>query len=191
MEPRRRLRVLTTVAALLAARPAAARVLLTQAQGLALAFPSGERVERRTAYLGPEQRRAAQERGRVKIESGVWTYYVGVATAGVTGYAYFDSHVVRTAPETLMIVLEPDGSTRSVEVLSFLEPEDYLPNPRWLSQFHAKTLRDDLVAHRGVRNLSGASLTSDAAAAAVRRVLAVHAEIHAPPPSEKVKSPSR
>lgn len=189
MEPRRRLVVLiAALSAGLLARPAAARVLLTQKQALALAFPSGEKIERKTAFLTPQQVRAAQEAARAKIDSRVWTYYVGVSSRGATGYAYFDSHVVRTAAETLMVVLEPSGEVRSVEVLSFLEPDDYLPNERWLGQFKQKGLKDDLVAHRGIRNLSGASLTSEAAAAAVRRVLAVQAQIQAAAPSEKVKS---
>jgi len=193
MEPRRRLFVLIVAAALAAgplAGPAAARILLTQPQALALAFPDGQRIERKTAFLTPEQVAAAQKDGQVKIDTGLWTYYVGVSSRGVTGYAYFDTHVVRTSPETLMVVLEPSGEVRSVEVLSFLEPDDYLPNPRWLGQFDKKALRDELFAHRGIRNLSGASLTSEAAASAVRRVLAVHARIQAAAAAEaeKVKS---
>lgn len=189
MEPRTRLVLLiSALSAGLLARPAAARVLLTQPQALALAFPDGEKVQRKTAFLTPAQVKAAEQAGQVKIDSGLWTYYVGMSSRGVGGYAYFDSHVVRTSPETLMVVLEPSGEVRSVEVLSFLEPDDYLPNERWLGQFKEKGLRDDLFAHRGIRNLSGASLTSEAAAAAVRRVLAVHAQIQAAASTEKVKS---
>ena len=192
MGPGLRLRVLSAAALgsllLLAASPAAARVLLTQPQALALAFADGGKPERRTAYLTEAQRQAAEESGRVKIDARVWPYYVGVSSRGVTGYAYFDTHVVRSMPETLMVVLEPGGEVRAVEVLSFLEPDDYLPNARWLAQFRGKALKDDLVAHRGVRNLGGASLTSQAAADAVRRVLAVHAAAAAP---VAVQSPPR
>lgn len=168
-------------------RPAAARVLMTQNAALALAFPKGARVERKTAYLSEAQVEEAQQHGRVKIESRVWSYYVGVSTRGVDGYAYFDTHVVRTMPETLMVVLDPSGAVRFVEVLSFLEPDDYLPNGRWLAQFRDKALKDELVVHRGIRNLSGASLTSQAAADAVRRVLALHAVVV----GEKVQLPRK
>lgn len=192
MGPRSRVHVLKAGAAsllLLVSAPAAGRVLLTQKQALNLAFPSGEKVERKTEYLTPEQQKAAEEQGHVKIESRVWSYYVGRSSAGVDGYAYFDTHLVRTMPETLMVVLEPGGSVRFVEVLSFLEPDDYLPNDRWLGQFEGKGLKDDLVARRGVRNLGGASLTSTAAADAVRRVLAVDSVVRGGAKTEKVQSP--
>ena len=188
MEPRRRLLVLTAAVVAGLAGPASARVLLTREQALKLAFPSDPAPEKRTAYLSREEAAGAAKAARAKVDDLLWTYYVGRSSDGAQGYAYFDSHVVRSADETMMIVLEADGTVRSVEVLSFLEPDDYLPNSRWLGQFKRKRLQDDLLVHRGVRNLSGASLTSEAASASIRRVLAVHAVIRA---AEKVKSPSR
>ena len=161
--------------------PAHAGTLMTQRDALMLAFPSG-RHERRTLYLTEEQRKAAETLGRVKVESRVWTYY-----EGAEGFAYFDTHVVRTMPETFMAALAPDGSVRFVELVSFQEPDDYLPRPRWLDQFKGRKLDRELMVRRGIRNMTGASLTSEALADGVRRVLAVHSVGQA----EKVQSPSR
>lgn len=164
--------------AAIAASPAAARTLLSQKEALDLAFPRGTAMERRTAYLTEEQVRRAQEAGRVKIDSRLWTYYVGTSTQGVAGYAYFETHTVRTMAETFMAVLEPDGSVRFVELLAFLEPDDYKAGPRWLAQFSGKRLDDELMVRRGIRNITGASLTSQALTDGVRRVLAVHSVLH-------------
>ena len=161
------------------AAPAHARLLLTQKEALALAFPDGAAVERETAYLSADEAKAAEKAGRVKVDSRVWTYYVGISSRGPTGYAYFETHVVRSLTETFMAVLEPDGRVRLVELLAFAEPEDYKPDPRWLKQFGAKSLRDDLLVGRAIRNQTGASLTSQALTDGVRRVLAVHAVIAA------------
>lgn len=179
MEPRARVHLLASAlltAACLFPAAAAGRVLLTQKQALDLAFPPGTKVERRTAFLSQEQLERASKRGRVKIDSSVWTYYVGLASGAATGYAYFDTHVVRTMPETFMAVLNPDGSVRSVELLAFAEPDDYLPRPSWLKQFHGRRADEDLMVGRALRNITGASLTSNALADGVRRVLAVHRE---------------
>lgn len=154
--------------------PAQARVLLQKEQALRLAFPEPLQVERRTAYLTPEQVKAAQEAGRVKVDSLVWTYYVGRSSRGLEGYAYFETHTVRTMPETFMAVVEPTGSLRLVELLAFLEPEDYMPRPRWLSQFANKGLGPEIFLRRGIRNMTGASLTSQAVTDGIRRILAVH-----------------
>jgi hypothetical protein len=168
--------LLAAVCAFLAS-PAPARTLLTQKEALALAFPAPLTVERRTAYLTAEQVQAAEEKGRVKIASRVWSYYVGRSTAGTAGYAYFETHVVRSETETFMAVLDAGGSVRFVELLAFAEPDDYKPNPSWLAQFQRRSLKDDLMVHRAIRNITGASLTSEALTAGVRRILAVHSMI--------------
>lgn len=168
----------TLALVLLAAAPRAeAALLLTQKQALALAFPRGEAVERKTAYLSDEQVKQAQRDGKVKIESRVWTYYVGASSGQIAGYAYFDTHIVRTLPETFMAVVEPDGTLRSVELLAFAEPEDYKPGRRWLDQLKGKP-REGFWVGRTIRNMTGASLTSQAMTDGVRRVMAVHALLH-------------
>ena len=75
-----------------------------------------------------------------------------------------------------MAVLEPDGNVRFVELLAFAEPDDYLPRASWLAQFAGKGDALDLFVGRGIRNITGASLTSNTLADSVRRVLAVHEE---------------
>ena len=164
---------------MLAALPAQARLLLSQKQALALAFDPSLMVERKTAYLSEEQAERAQREGQVQIDSRVWTYYVGSSSRGVEGYAYFDTHIVRTMSETFMAVLEPHGEIRFVELLSFLEPPDYEPKPRWLGQFGGKSLSTDLMVRRGIRNITGASLTSQKLTDGMRRILAVHSLLHA------------
>jgi hypothetical protein len=195
VEPRHRLHLLIAAAALAApaAFPAgaAARTLLSQREALALAFPAGTTVERRTLYLSSEQLAEAGKRGRVSVGSSVWTYYVGLASGAVVGYAYFDTHVVRTMNETFMAVLEPDGRVRSVELLAFAEPDDYLPRASWLRQFDGKSDARELFVGRAIRNIGGATLTSQALADGVRRVVAVHETLRASELAARAQAASR
>lgn len=174
MEPRRRLHLLIALGALLSAPPVRARVLLSQKDALALAFPEGTKVERKTAFLTDAQLAAAEKAAGGKIDSKIWTYYVGTSTAGLSGTAYFESHKVRTMNEAFMVVVNPDAAVRFVEILSFAEPGEYLAPKKWLGQFEGKGLTEDLMIRRGLRNITGASITSDAVTRGVRRVLAVH-----------------
>ena len=50
----------------------------------------------------------------------------------MTGRAILDTHVVRTMPETVLTVVEPDGRLRMALVLQFGEPPDYLPRDGWM-----------------------------------------------------------
>ncbi len=159
---------------LLAAGTAEARVYLTQEQALDRAFPRPHTVERRTLYLSEAQARRAAESAGVPVEIRVVPYYVGLLYGRADGYAYFDTHLVRTLPETILILLSADGRIVRIDILSFDEPEDYLPTPRWLGQFPGRSLDDELSLKRGIRSLSGATLSARAITDAARRVLALH-----------------
>jgi hypothetical protein len=169
------------------AAPAAARVFLTVDEALALAFPRAA-VERRTVYLTEVQRQRAGELAGAEVASAIVHPYVATRDGEVVGTAYFDTHRVRTLPETLMVVVDPQGRPVRVEVLSFDEPADYLPRKPWYRQFDGGALDDDLALGRDIHPVAGATLTARATTAAVRRVLALHRVIaHPAEDAEPVK----
>jgi hypothetical protein len=168
---------------LLTADPAVGKVYLTQAEALAAVFPAPVKSERRSLFLDDAQAARVERESGQKLASRLVIYYVGTAVAGgAAGYAYFDTHLVRTLPETIMVLVKPDGTVEKITVLSFAEPEDYLPRGAWLGQFPGRSLDSDLALRRGIRNLTGASLTAGAITAACRRILAIHRIVRAGPP---------
>lgn len=182
---RRRAAVLVLLAALVPVSAGAA-VFETQEQALARTFPPPARVARSTEFLSPAQVEAARKAAQAPVESAVVTRYAAHGPDGaLLGTAYFDAHVVRTAKEVLMVVVAPDGSVRSVDVLAFGEPQDYLPRERWLERIEGKRASDELFVGRALAHVTGATLTTRAIAAAVRRVLALHATLPAPPAPSK------
>ena len=163
---------LVALAVLLLSLSATARVLMTQEQALAGAFPGGAKREK--FFLTPQQLAAA------KSESGVeFSDQLIVRYAGADGrYAYFDTHRVRTMPETVMILVKgdgkADGAIERIDILSFDEPTDYFPKPRWIDQLRGRKLDRELALDRAIRPISGASLTGRAIVSASRKVLALH-----------------
>ena len=153
--------------------PLLARVFLKVDEAVHLAFP-GCQVERRTAYLKPEEVRRAHDLSGVEVPSALVTSYRATRDGKPVGTAYFDTHKVRTLPETVMVVVDPQGRVGRIEVISFEEPEQYLPRGAWYGQFSGKGLDPDLDLKRGIRPVTGATLTARATTEAVRRVLALH-----------------
>jgi hypothetical protein len=157
-----------------------AKVFLDPKAALVLAFGQDARVERKAVFLTEAQLAHARElAGKgVEVESALVTRYTGRSGTGtLLGTAYFDSHRVRTLPETVMIVVSPEGSVARVEILAFTEPEEYKPRPAWLEQYRGRALDREMALRRGVHGITGATLSAEAVTAAVRRVLAIHAAL--------------
>jgi len=162
------------IAALGAGMPAAAKVFYTQEEALALAFPDADGVEARNWVLTDEQAGRIQELSRAKLDSKLVRVWRGAKGDAVLGWALIDVHTVRTQAEAFLVVLTPEGSVRTVRMLAFHEPLDYLPPERWYEQFDGKTRDDPLRVGGDIHGIAGATLSSRATADGVRRALAIY-----------------
>lgn len=164
---------------LLAAASVWSTVLITVEEALKLVFPDAT-TSRQTLFLSDAQRARAAKASGAEISSSLATRYVAHDEMGkILGWAYLDTHRVRTLPETLMIVLDADGAVQRVEVVTFREPLEYMPREGWYRQYDGQTLDDDLALKREIRPVTGATLTARATTEAVRRILAIHEAVAA------------
>lgn len=154
--------------------PARATVYYARDEALKLAFPDADRVEARDLFLTAAQRQAIEQSAKSKLESDLLTVYIGHHGDQVLGYAIFDTHNVRTLPETFLVVLAPDGTVAATHLLAFYEPAEYAPPARWLNQFHGQALSDDLRIGGGIATITGSTLTSQAVTGGIRRALAIY-----------------
>lgn len=153
-----------------------ATVFFTRDEALKLAFPEAETTQARDFFLTTEQRSEIERRAGAPLDSNLVTWYSGYLTDGtLLGHAVLDTHVVRTLPETFLIVVKPDGTLASTYVLAFYEPQEYLPSDRWLRQFAGKRMGDGLHIGKGIAGITGSTLTAHAVAASLRRALAMYA----------------
>jgi hypothetical protein len=166
--------------ALLGPAAGEARVFHSRAEALALAFPDADRVDSRTFVLDEEQARRIEGLARAPLESRIVTLHVGMRGESLLGYAVIDVHTVRTLPEALLIVLSPEGQVRSLRLLAFHEPEEYLTPAGWLRQFDGRDLDDALSLRGEIHGIAGATLSSRAVTGAVRRALATWQVLIAP-----------
>ena len=163
---------------LTAAGQARARVFLTRDQALELAFGEQAEIERVSVFLTDAQLSRARELAGdgIEIDGALVVQYAARQPTGgePIGTAYFDTHPVRTLQETVMVVVTPEGGVDRLEILSFQEPQEYMPKAGWLDQFDGRTLDRNMDLRRGIHGITGATLSAQAVTDATRRVLAIH-----------------
>lgn len=153
---------------------AAATVYHSRSEALDLAFPGADRIETRTHVLNEEQVERIQRISRGEVESKLVKVYIGMKGNEVLGYAFIDTHTVRTMPEAFMVVLAPNGVVRSLRVLAFYEPREYQPSDRWYAQFEQKAGGQSLRVGGDIHGIAGATLSARATTRGVRRALAFY-----------------
>jgi hypothetical protein len=162
---------------------APAGVLVEAEAALKRVFPAPLVVAKQTVFLDAAQVARVEQLAGQRLPSKVVACYAATdpATGRPAGWAYVDTHIVRTLPETVLIVLDPAGAVSRVEILSFNEPPEYMLSAPWLAQFGGRQLDGELRLQRGIRTLAGATLSSVAMTDAIRRVLALHQVLEATP----------
>lgn len=156
------------------AAAAGAKVYYARQEAVDAAFPDADHVEKKTFFLTDEQKTRIEELSRAPLESKLVTAYAGEKDGKPLGYAFIDTQIVRTLPETLLVVVAPDQTVAKILLLAFYEPPEYEPSERWLEQFPGKKLDPELRVDRDVHGIAGATLTSHAVTTAVRRSLALY-----------------
>lgn len=150
-----------------------AQVFKSQESALEEAFTNADTVLRKTLFLTDEQIIRIQKKAKAPIESKLVTYYKGRNDTS-TLYAFFETHIVRTKPETFMIIVDENGKIRYVDLLAFYEPMDYLPTPKWFQLFNGKSLDNKLWPKRDIDTITGATLSVQAMTQGVRKILAIY-----------------
>ena len=103
-----------------------AKVYLTVGEALEMAFPECE-VQRQTIYLTEEQEIEARKLANEPLENLLVYPYVATKDGQFVGVAYFNSHIVRTLPETIMVAVNRNDQVQRIELLVFKEPPNYIP----------------------------------------------------------------
>ncbi len=150
-----------------------AKVFMKRDEALKIAFPDAVEIEKNEIFLSSDQSQAIESLSQAKNESKLYIIYEAKNGEKTLGYAIIDTHSLRTKTETVMFVINPDGSLRQTEVLAFFEPPDYQAGENWIALFEGKTLEDGLKPGKDIPNITGATITANSLSQAIRRILAV------------------
>ena len=150
-----------------------ATVYYSKNEAMELAFGNGTEIESLSLFPDEQQTSRIEQDAKIKLDSGLFTFYVGKSQSKILAYAAIETSTVRTKPETLMIVLTPDGALRNVYTLAFHEPAEYQPPDSWYKKLYNRPLAE-MDFNKGIDGISGATLSTRSAINSIRKVMALY-----------------
>jgi len=148
-------------------------VYLMKKEALELAFPDADKIDKKSVFLNDNQINKLQKLSKSKINSRVILFHIGKKGDEILGYAVVDTHIVRSKSQTILVVLNPEGKLKYVEILAFFEPPEDKPTPVWLDLFKGKGGNDNIRVGYDLPNISGATISSNKTAEAIRKVITI------------------
>jgi len=150
-----------------------AKVFMNRDEALSTAFPDASEIKKKEIFLSSEESREIEAVSKAKNDSKLYIIYEARSSNETLGYAIIDTHKLRTKTETVMFVINTDGTLRQAEVLAFFEPPDYQAGNNWIELFEGKSAEDGMKMGKDIPNITGATITANSLSQAVRRILAV------------------
>jgi transcriptional regulator of nitric oxide reductase len=89
------------------------------------------------------------------------------------GFAEVGNVIGKDQPITFLVAIGPDDRLKDVDILVYREPRGgEVAYEAWRKQFRGKTAADSVRVGKGIRSISGATISVHAVTAGVRRMLA-------------------
>ena len=170
---RKKRRVLLFFLLLTLVMPSFATIFYSKNEAMELAFGKDAQIEQLSLFPDEAQTAQIQQEAKIKLDSGMFTFYVGKANGKILGYMAIETITVRTKPETLMVVLTPEGELRNVTTLAFHEPPEYQPPEHWFEKLYKRPLAE-MDFNKGVDGITGATLSTHAAINSIRKVMSIY-----------------
>ena len=107
------------------------------------------------------------------IDSKLYRVYVAKNGDKTTGYGVLMNKKVRTKTAVALYLIGTDGKIKSIEIVAFNEPMEYLPTATWLNVFDNKSTVNTLKLNQDIPTTTGATLSARAITDGARAALAL------------------
>lgn len=123
--------------------------------------------------LTPAQMSELTKLSAQKIDSKLFRVYVAKNGDKIAGYGVLVNKKVRTKSAVTVYIIGVDQKIKSVEIVAFYEPMDYLPTETWLNVFDNKTSNDTLKLNQDIPTTTGATVSARAITDGARLALSL------------------
>jgi Na+-translocating ferredoxin:NAD+ oxidoreductase RnfG subunit len=149
------------------------QMFLNKKQALKLAFPGVKKVKKKKIWLSDPQTAAIQKilGDQIEYKERRVTHYFGLNEAGSPmGAMVIGNEIGRSYPITFMVVINPDGTVKDVEIMVYREPHGWeVRFESFMSQFFGRDASDPF---DNINNITGATLSVRSLTKGVKQAVA-------------------
>jgi Na+-translocating ferredoxin:NAD+ oxidoreductase RnfG subunit len=151
-----------------------AATYLTTEQAQKALFPAADSFAAVDLALTEGQRRAIADAAGPQAPHGELRAWAAKRGDSIIGHVFVDNVVGREDFITYGVGIGADGKLLPVEILDYRESHGgEIRDKRWLAQFAGRSDPEQLRMRADIKNIAGATLSSEHVTAGVRRILAL------------------
>lgn len=130
-------------------------------------------VETRNIILSEGQMTQLGKASQQKIDTKLYRIYLAKNGTQTLGYGVLMNKKVRTKTAIALYLIGLDNKIKSIEIVAFNEPMEYLPTKTWLDVFDCKSASDPVKLNQDIPTTTGATLSARAITDGARSALSL------------------
>lgn len=130
-------------------------------------------IEQKTIILNEKQVQQLSKSSQQTIDTKLYRVYIAKNGSSTIGYGVLLNKKVRTKTAIALYLIDMKSSIKSIEIVAFNEPIEYLPTKTWLDGFANKNGTNALHLNQDVPTVSGATLSAHAITDGSRLALSI------------------
>lgn len=134
-------------------------ILITPQEAMKHHFGENVTIEKKNILLSKKEALQVQAESGTKLKSKIFRIFKATANNVTLGYGVLVSRKVRSKNIVVMNFIS-QSTLKSIEVIAFNEPQEYLPSSVWNKQFDNTHLTEQHKLSKNIAPITGATLSA-------------------------------
>jgi len=137
-----------------------AKILISPFDAMKSNFGDKTKIVKKNILLKNVQAKNVQTVAKVKLKSKIFKTFKAIKNKEVIGYGIIVNRKVRSKNAVVLYMISKDGILKSMEIIAFNEPMEYIPSKTWQEQFKEIPTTKKLRLNKDIPTITGATLSA-------------------------------
>ena len=166
-----------TFTLLLFALPLSAKMLISPIDAMKAIYGANSEVSKKNILLSKAQASKIEQESQVKLDTKIFRFYRATNANKLLGYGILINKKVRSKNAVVLYFISTDAVLKSIEIIAFNEPTEYMPSEKWNSQFKDIATTKMLRLSKDIPTITGATLSARSITDSSRVAFAFYNEV--------------
>jgi len=151
-----------------------AKLLISPFDAMKLHFGEDAKIEKKNILLTLPEAKAVTKLAKAKLKTKIYKTFRATKNGKTLGLGILVLHKVRSKDTAVLSIITPEGTLKTIEIIAFNEPMEYLPSKSWIEVLSNKTLSPTLQVGKEIPSITAATMSARAATNAARIALSIY-----------------
>ena len=154
-----------------------AKMLVSPFDIMKAAYGQTTEISKKNILLKKSQAKKIQQDAKTKLKSKIFRVCKAVNKGETLGFGILVNRKVRSKNAAILYIISKDSVLKSIEIIAFNEPMEYIPSRTWIKQFENISTDKRLRVSKDIPTITGATLSARSIVDGSRVAFAFYEEI--------------